>query len=108
MKWVICTEFGTNRLLKEGAKVVLSAKDIIDYFPEIEYKEILEKKRVNENIINPKYLEIYKIISKRSIDCNEISRTIKKPINEVNSILFMMELEGLIKRLPSGEYLIGE
>ena len=99
-------EYGTNRLLKQGAKVVLSARDIIDYFPEIQYKEIPKKKIINENMINSKYVDFFKLISKERINCNEISRITKKPIKEVNSILFMMELENLIQKLPSGEYVI--
>lgn len=98
---------GTNRLLKQGATLVLEAKDIIDCFSELDYKETTQKKTINENLIPKQYLEIYRLIQKRKIDdVNLISRALKKPINQVNSTLFMMEIEGLIQKLPSGEYVI--
>ena len=99
---------GTNRLLKLGAKVAMSAKDIIECFDDLEYKEPEKKKKFNETMIKPEYIAIYRLISKRKIDCNEISRILEKPINEINSIVFMMELDGLINKLPNGEFILKE
>lgn len=97
---------GTNRLLKQGAKLVLDAKDIIDCFAELEYKEAGKRKSIYENLIPKQYLNIYNLIQKKQMDINQISRSLKEPINQINSTLFMMELEGLIGKLPSGEYVI--
>ncbi len=97
-------EYGTNRLLKHGAILALDAKDIIDKIPELKYEERKEKNVMNEKIVPTQYLEIYRLIKKKKMNSNMLCRSLNKPINEVNSLLFMMELEGFVKRLPSNEY----
>lgn len=54
------------------------------------------------------YLPIYKEIQKDRKEANLISRTLKMPIQEVNNILFMLEIENYIEKLPGGEYQIKE
>ncbi len=98
--------YGTNRLLKLGAKLALNAKDIIDCFKELDYEENRTLKGINENLIPEQYLEIYKAIQKSKQDINSISRSLRRPINELNSLLFMMELDGIVLKLPNGEYTI--
>lgn len=100
-------EFGTNRLLKKGAILVTEAKDIIERFPELNYQQIsLDTKKINTCFIPKEYLPVYKEIQKRSIEINEICRNLNMPIQEVNNILFMLELENYIEKLPGGEYQI--
>lgn len=59
---------------------------------------------IKESFIPERYLDIYKLIQKRKINANEICRELKVPISELNSLLFMMEIEGFCEKLPSGEY----
>ena len=99
-------EYGTNRLLKQGATLVLNAKDIIDYFSELDYEENKKEEGINKKLISPQYLDIYTAIEKKKLDINSLCRHLNRPISEINSLIFMMELEGLIQKLPSGEYSI--
>lgn len=100
-------EFGTNRLLKKGGILVTEAKDIIESFPELNYEQIsLTTDRINPCFIQKEYLPVYKEIQKSKKDVNVLSRILKMPIRELNNILFMLELENYIEKLPGGEYQI--
>ena len=97
-------EFGTNKLLKQGAIAIENARDIIGNF-NLEYKEQpFISNTVTANTIPEKYKEIYKLLEKKSMDINEISRKSCRPINEINSLLFMMELEEYIEKKNDGTY----
>ena len=99
--------FGTNRLIKKGGILVTDVKDIIESFPELNYEQIsLTTKRINPCFIKKEYLPVYKEIQKSKKDANVLSRTLKITIQEVNNVLFMLELENYIEKLPGGEYQI--
>lgn len=101
---------GTNRLIMKGAKIVTNVKDIIKEYPFLQYKE-LPKKEIEENqkeqyrrkvCKNKEYNSIYKIIPETPISLNEIYRKSNKQINEINSILIILELEGYIEKVVGG------
>ena len=92
---------GTNRLLKRGAKLVTGVEDILQYFENVERIETEEKEFEIE--VPEEYRKIYDKIQREPINADEISKTIKKPISEVNTILTMLELEGFIESIP-GSY----
>lgn len=62
---------------------------------ELEQKS--QKTQIDLNEIPEEYREIYKILSE-PLSVNELSSKLKVEVTEVYSILFMMELEGLIKK----------
>lgn len=92
---------GTNRLLKKGAILVTDVFDILQHYeiPDVNYDE--ENYEVQ---IPQQYQECYKLIGTEAISANEISKKIKKNISEVNTILTMLELEGLIKSMPGNSF----
>lgn len=107
MKEIIYMVYGTNRLLKKGAILVTDAKDIIEKFPKLKYHKIsINEKSVATCYIQEEYLPVYRELQKRSCDINEICRRLSMPIQEINNILFMLELENHIEKLPGGEYQI--
>lgn len=93
---------GTNRLISEGAYLVVSPTDIIET---LEYEGFNFEK---ESKVKTKYMEVYKNIGTIPITSNEISRITNKKINEVNEILFMLEVDNFIKCVGSGRYIINE
>lgn len=111
---------GTNNLIKKGAILVTSVKEIIDNFDFLKYKEIpknnskVNKKhktyvsRVNEINIgknyndNNKYKMLYKLIGERTLSINEICTKTKISLNEINNILFLLEVNGFIKKVAGG------
>lgn len=99
---------GTNRLIQKGAKAVVCAKDLIDAFPFLSYKEppfskeIILKNSKKKVCTNPDYYEIYQLISDTPISLDMIYKKSKEPITQINEILLMLELEGLIEKVPGG------
>lgn len=62
-----------------------------------ELEENVPKAPIDLNEIPKEYREIYKILSE-PLSVNELSTKLKIEVTEVYSILFMLELEGLIKK----------
>lgn len=96
---------GTNRLIKNGATLVTSAKDIIEKFDYLDYKEtqmqVLELEEVPIEI-DKKYIDVYNALLGPPLNIAQICNKLKKPANEVNTALFMLELDGLISRTKYG------
>ena len=93
---------GTNKLISEGAYLVVSPVEIL---------EILEYEGYNlskENKVKTEYIDVYKNIGTIPITANEISRLTNKKVNEVNEILFMLEIDKFIKSFGTGRYVINE
>ena len=99
---------GTNRLIKKGASLITSTKDIIESFDFLEYKEelIKEHKNKNEEKREPKeekYKKIYRLINKGENTPIKIAEKIGSSIKVINNLLIMLEIEGYIKK-EKGEY----
>lgn len=92
---------GTSFLLKEGAKLVSSAKDILDELG------IKPKSRVDLSSVNltKAEAEILELIKDESKHVDELSRILKKPISEVSGILLKLEIIGVVKNLGAGNYI---
>lgn len=99
--------WGTNLLIQEGAKLVLSPSDILEeygikYDREEELEKIYEKKKKIK--IKPEYKELYNLITENPIEINELAKKSKIDISELNQKITMMEIEGYIESLPGNEY----
>lgn len=89
---------GTNELLKENAKLVTNINDVLE---EITVKQI---KKTNEPKINSEYKKVYDVLTNYPMHINEICKKVGAPMSEVNQIITMLEIEGLIKSLPNNEF----
>lgn len=86
---------GTNKLLKRGAILVTEIIDIIKYYEIGNYIKDEIKIEIPENL-----KECYDLIDSNPISVNQICKITGKDVSEVNTILTMLELEGLITGLP--------
>lgn len=115
---------GTNRLLKNGAILVTDTSDILTKLKLSKYIEIYENQKKNnistildktteENEVDkptfpplgfsdPKQAKIFKLITKKPTIPNDLARKTGYSINEVQSILFILEIDGYIKKVPGG------
>mgnify|MGYP001019625564 CR=1 FL=1 len=83
---------GCNKLISNGANLVISPLDIINYIG-------LEEK---EEEINSKYKDIYYAIGNIPSTVDEIIERSGKTVSEVNTTLVMLELEDKVINLPGG------
>lgn len=98
---------GTNKLIRNGAKIVTSTEDIIKEFSFLSYKippkeketKIHKRRKVCKN---KEYNQIYQFIEEKPISLNEIYQKLGKSISEVNNILLMLEIDGYIEKVAGG------
>ena len=97
---------GTNKLLKTGAKCVVTPEDILN-----EYEMFKEVKIKKENInslniesIPKEYKPIVKMLVDKPVHINELCKKAKLSITEISADLTILELEGYIKKLPGNMY----
>ena len=93
------TSKGTNWLIKEGAKLVTCAEDILT-----EFNIKTESIEGTEVQIEPEYIELYNQITYMPVNINIIAKKCKTNISKISQQLLMMELKGYIKSMPGNEY----
>lgn len=89
----IPTSIGTNLLLKQGAIPVTRAEDILEAFGL--KKESIEQTQLPPDLSNEE-TEVMKLITD-PLSRDELIETLGKPAHEVNVLLSVMEIKGLIK-----------
>jgi len=97
----ILNSSGTNKLIKNGAILATEIKDILNEFT-IENKEENKKEEVNQE-----YKKVYDVLGTVPMHINEICKKTNSSMAEVNQIITMLEIEGLIKSLPNNQFIKG-
>lgn len=94
---------GTNRLIRNGGVLVTCTIDIIKEIKFLNYKKI-EKKSIPTISVQMKkeYSEVYELIKNGVMQIEEISKKSNKQISDISNILFMLEIEGYIKKVAGG------
>lgn len=96
-----------NTLIRRGAVPVTCADDILRCYGNIDHK-IENKNSIlgNQTEIQLDFLqrEIYNLLMQGDMSVEAIAQRIAYEQSEINVTLTMMELGGLIKRLPGGRY----
>lgn len=105
----------TNNLIKENAYLVMNEMDILRKFKDIKFSRrkinINKEKnnnRVVEKEINPEFMEIYKLLSSKEMDLNQICKLVNKSVSEINYQITMLQIKGLIKELPGRRFIKSE
>lgn len=115
---------GTNKLIKNGAILITSIDDILNELNLVELKKShhnsYKPKRFahtnnhtsiptkNNNLqtkkplLNNEFADIYNLINFSPISVNDLSKKSSSSINEVMYALFMLELNGYIKKVSGG------
>lgn len=107
---------GTNRMIQEGAKLVIKPNEIVEFLQCKEIKkENMEtnnntRKQESSQIQNmPKEYEmVYNIIKEKQVHINDICKISKKDISQITPILTMLEIEGYIEQLVGNQFKIKE
>ena len=96
----IINSSGTNELIKNGAIFVTEVKDVLDQFT-------VQNKEENKEEINQEYKKVYDVLGAMPMHINEICKKTNSSMAEINQIITMLEIEGLIKSLPNNEFVKG-
>jgi len=98
------TSWGSNKLIQEGAKLVLSADDILTEFKiklsqSVDKKEVILEKGSSEEIV-------YNILKSGEKIVNDIVIESGLNIIALNTALTLLEMKGIIKNLGGGKFTI--
>ena len=89
---------GANRLIQNGAKLVLDAQDILDEL-NLDYTAVETRTRVHALVPDdPIQAQIAALLSDTPIHIDELYRLSGLPVAQVSSTLVVMELKGLVLR----------
>jgi DNA processing protein len=93
---------GTNRLIQEGAKLVLDPEDIIEeilphHSPTINFDSPKTRK---PNQLTPEGQNLLKLMDINPVHIDQLIQKSGLPPSQVTSILLELELSGVIKQLP--------
>ena len=90
---------GSNELIKNGAILVTDINDILNVIVKNQKEEIKEPE------ISSEYKKVYNILTNTPMHINEICKKANTRMAEVNQIITMLEIEGLIESLPNNEFI---
>lgn len=91
---------GTNKLIRDGAKILLSVDDIIE---NLQYKYTIEKKSLEKTIkedLSEIEAMVYEVIKISPINIDLIVNKTGIKASELNSILTVLEIKGYINQMP--------
>ena len=98
------TSKGCNRLIQQGAKLLLDVDDILEELNLTMVAQQLELKAiVPENETESRLL---KFLSGDPLHIDEIVRQAALPISEVSSTLALMELKGMVRQVGGMNYML--
>lgn len=101
------TAHGSNRLIQQGAKLVMEAADILDdlqiLLPEKQKIPVSAARALPEMTDDER--RVYEAIKPTETPIDDISNTADLPSATVSSILLRLELKHLVKQLP-GKYFV--
>lgn len=108
---------GTNILIQRGAKLVNNPEDILCEYPyfervtplntvKIKMKAPKEEKtsKRNFNNLSDGDRQIAEILLSQEMQVDELSRALNMPVSEVSRRTAMLEMQGVLKKLPGNRY----
>jgi DNA processing protein len=93
---------GTNRLIREGAKPVLSVDDILE---ELGMLPLIRERPKHEPELPPEAAEVYGLLSLEPLSIEEIVAQTNLPHAKVAQILVGLTLSGLVEELPGRRFI---
>ncbi len=96
------TSKGTNRLIQEGAKLVLSLRDVMEELNlDVVSEQIVARHRLPED---PTEAKLLALLSEEPTHVDDLCRESGLPTATVTSTLAMMELKGLVRQAGFMQY----
>lgn len=92
---------GTNKLIKDGAKPLLSIEDITEEIPELMKKQGISKtNNIDYSNLSETEMKVIELLKEGPLYIDIIAYRIGLDISTINSVLTILELKGMIKELP--------
>lgn len=99
---------GSNRLIKQGAKLVDRIEDILEELPGYQMEPIGEAAAPDKPqfALSPKEAAIYELLARSPLHIDDVIAQTELTAGEVSSMLLHLELKGAITPLPGMHYAV--
>lgn len=100
---------GTNNLIKQGAYLLTDPEEILEILnignvQQVDIAQIIEETQNNQLDLTPEEKIIFDCVGKIPIEIDEIHRQTILNIQNLNYNLTILELKGILMRLPGNKY----
>lgn len=98
---------GTHRLIREGAKIVTSVRDILDEFPQTARPaETEEPHRTPEHpSLSPEEKQVLACLSHEPLHIDKIVRSARLETSQTSGVLAMLEIKGIVRNIGGMNYI---
>ena len=93
--------FGTNSLLKQGARLALSAEDILT---ELGYSLVKKAKASKRAALTAEEDRIFSLLDAGAVQLEEIVETAGIPLQKTMTVLSNLEMKGMVKETPGKNF----
>ncbi len=95
---------GVHFLLKEGAKLVTNAEDVLE---ELDLGRVAVHREARQVVPeDPTEAILLACLTREPVHVDELARTARLPISMISSTLTLMELKGMIRSVGSMQYVL--
>ena len=98
---------GCNRLIKQGAELILSPEDLLEELG-MRVAEMSDNKTRKKIVLETAEDMVYSCLDFRPQNLNDIMERAKMPVSQLLDILVSLELRGLIKEISKNYYAVVE
>lgn len=96
---------GCNHLIKQGAFLVDSPKDILEFY-QIEMRKIWEENKKNKNFLDLKWEMVYSGLSLKPKHIHTIMEEMNMSLADTMEILLSLEMRGYVKKVDRNYYVL--
>ena len=99
---------GTNKLIQDGSKLILSAEDILDELDYLLDKKI-EKKTIDYSALDKDEVSVVRYIENNpNASADSLALNLDLSIDVINFLLTSLELKNIIENIGNNEFTIKE
>ncbi len=98
---------GTNKLIRDGAKIVLEPGDILDELKisrGVNNSFDIKASKINFEVLDTDEKSIVRELAQGPVHIDTIARTCSLSANSTGAILVMLEMKGFVEQLPGKNY----
>jgi DNA processing protein len=99
--------FGTNGLIKQGAKLITCVDDILEELPSPKSKALVSEKEsaaLKYSLKDNEEDKVYDLISSESVQLDELVEKTNMDISRISVILLRLQLKKLVQQLPGKQF----
>ncbi|MDR6224182.1 DNA-processing protein DprA [Desmospora profundinema] len=95
---------GTNRLIQQGAKCVLSAEDIAEEFSHLSGWCPVTKAKEETPSVSDTESRLLSLFQDEPVDLEHLAEKMGCPLGEIHGILLTLQVKGLVRQLPGARF----